>query len=166
MAAVLLGKPDDLVLDSFWACRMSIINVMRSSENPTPYLAGYILSATSKIGTVSAKQRPRLVGRSNYTLPKLINLWLSGFTGFSVLPLRLAALWGLTVSFFAFLFMLGMIYRKIVNPDMPVGYVSTLAIIIFMSGNILLALGLVGEYIGRCFLILNKKPQYVIKDII
>jgi polyisoprenyl-phosphate glycosyltransferase len=166
MASALLGKPKDITLDSFWVCRRNIADVMSSSENPTPYLAGYILSATSKIGTVPATHRSRLFGKSNYNLTKLINLWLSGFTGFSVLPLRLAALWGLLVSFMAFLFMLGMIFKKLVNPDMPVGYVSTLVIIIFMSGNILLAVGLVGEYVGRCFLILNKKPQYVIKEII
>jgi glycosyltransferase involved in cell wall biosynthesis len=166
MASVLLGKPKGITLDSFWVCRRSIANVMSNSENPTPYLAGYMLSATSKIGTVPAIHRSRLVGKSNYNLPKLINLWLSGFTGFSVLPLRLAALWGLLVSFMAFVFMLAMIYKKLANPSMPVGYVSILAVIIFMTGNILLAIGLVGEYVGRCFLILNKKPQYVIKDII
>ena len=97
---------------------------------------------------------------------KSLNLWLNGFTAFSVLPLRFAKVLGITFSVVGFLFGLWTIIRKIFNPDIMAGYSSLMAVVLFVSGILMMMLGLIGEYIGRIYISINNSPQYVIREAI
>jgi len=97
-------------------------------------------------------------------LKKLLQLWIDGFTNFSVKPLRVSSIFGLFFSIMGFIYLLIIIIKKIIYPGIPVGWTSIMAAIIFLGGIQLLSIGLLGEYIGRLFLSINKKPQYVIKE--
>ena len=83
-----------------------------------------------------------------------------------MVPLRVASFLGFISSFIGFVFGIITIVRKILNPHMLVGYTSTIAVLLFIGGVIMLILGLIGEYLGRIYMTLSNKPQYVIGEIL
>ena len=98
-----------------------------------------------------------------YTFNKLISLWLNMFTNFSILPLRVSLILGLVFASIGLVMGVYTVIEKFLNPDIPVGYASLFVAFSFFGGIQLIMLGMVGEYIGRIFLSLNKKPQYTIR---
>ena len=91
-------------------------------------------------------------------------LYSGMFTGFSVIPLRLSLGLGWILSVLGFIFALSTLVEKIVDNTVPSGYAAMIIIVTIFSGVILIALGLLGEYVGRIFISLNKKPQFTIRD--
>jgi len=85
-------------------------------------------------------------------------------TSFSVLPLRLSMLMGLILSILGFILATIFFVEKLTDDTVPSGFASIFVAVTIFSGAILIALGLIGEYVGRIFISLNKKPQFVIRD--
>ena len=166
MARLLIGKPNNLKFSNFTARKKWLCDELAKYTNPYPYLEGLTLRLTKNIATVPMDERPRTKGRSSYTFKKSLMLWLNGFTAFSVLPLRLASFAGLCFSAVGFLAALVVIVRKLLNPGMSAGYASIMATLLFIGGVILTSLGLLGEYVGRMYICLNKSPQYVVRRTI
>ena len=164
MATSLISKPKGLELTTFWCIRRFVSDDMLKYENPYPYLGGLMLRVSKNACNVSVSHRERLSGKSGYSLSKMINLWLNGFTNFSIKPLRFATISGLIIAFIGFIYGTFIIIRKIINPEMPAGYASTLAVILFLFGFSFLFLGLIGEYVGRIYISLNRQPQFIIKE--
>lgn len=163
VANYMLKKPEDLYLSSFKVINRFLVNEIIKYEAPFPYIDGIILQITDKIGQVTVEHSAREEGRSGYTLKKLISLWLNMFTNFSILPLRASIVLGLIFAFIGLAIGAGSIIEKILNPGLPAGFPSLLVSISVLGGIQLIMLGMVGEYIGRIFLSLNKKPQYTIR---
>ena len=163
VANVMLKKPKDLYLSSFKIINRFLINEVIKYDLPYPYLDGLILRRTSNIGKIKVSHTERQLGKSNYTLRKLISLWLNMFTNFSILPLRISIILGFIFSFVGFIISIDAIIEKIFNPHLPQGYTFIVIIISFYAGIQLIAIGMVGEYLGRLFMAHNKKPQYSIR---
>lgn len=163
VANFMLKKPKDLYLSSFKALNRFLVDEILKYEGPFPYIDGLILQVTNKIGRVMVEHHPRIEGRSGYTLKKLLSLWLNMFTSFSILPLRFAILIGLIFSLFGLFLGVYIFFEKLANPELPIGYASLAVIVSIFAGVQLIMIGMVGEYLGRVFLTLNKKPQYTIK---
>ena len=125
---------------------------------------GILLEVTKNIASVELEQRERRFGDTTYTFKKLIGLWFNGFTAFSVKPLRIATFIGGISSLCGFAYGIFTIINKLINPDIMVGWSSLIAVIVFMSGIILLVLGMIGEYVGRIYISINDSPQYIIKE--
>ena len=89
---------------------------------------------------------------------------MNGFTAFSEKPLRLAAYLGVISSIFGFVAAIIVIIRKLQHPAMPVGYASTLVVMLFLFGIVMMVLGMLGEYIGRMYISINNAPQFVVKE--
>jgi undecaprenyl-phosphate 4-deoxy-4-formamido-L-arabinose transferase len=106
----------------------------------------------------------RREGRSNYTLAKLLSLWLNVFINFSVKPLRLFALFGLLVTLFSFIAAAIFTIQKLLHPEMQIGWTSVMVSILFFSGVQIIFLGLIGEYVGKHYLHTNGTPQWVVKE--
>lgn len=123
-----------------------------------------MLRTTQNACNVDVTHRERLSGSSGYNLKKMLELWLNGFTSFSVKPLRLMSIIGIIVAIIGFIFGLFIIIQKLIDPSILVGYSSIMAVNLFMYGIMFFFMGLMGEYIGRIYISLNKAPQYVIKD--
>ena len=140
-----------------------IVNEIIKYDLPFPYIDGLILRTTSKIGKVKVEHQQRKTGKSGYTLRKLISLWLNMFTNFSILPLRLSVIIGFIFAVFGFLLGTEMVIEKIINPGLPIGYTSLFVAISIFAGIQLIAIGMIGEYLGRMFLSQNKRPQYTIR---
>lgn len=164
MAQHLLGKPKDLFVSSYFAVRRFIVDDMVRYENAYPYVIGLVLRATKNIVNVDVNHRSREVGQSGYTFSKLLNLWINGFTAFSVKPLRIATGIGAICAMGGFLYGIYTVIKKFVVPDIPAGYSALMSAIVFIGGMMMLMLGLVGEYIGRMYISMNNSPQYVIKE--
>ncbi len=166
LTEVMLEAPKELYISSYFAARRFIIDEVLRYKNAYPYVIGLILRATKNICNVPVSHRERLEGKSGYSLRKLIALWVNGFTSFSVIPLRIATYTGSLVAFAGFIYAIVTIIRKLLDPDIPVGWSSTFSTILIIGGFILLVLGMIGEYVGRIYISLNNSPQYVIRSVI
>lgn len=162
---ILIGKPKELKTSSFWVIRKFVRDSVIEYKNPYAYLQGLFLRTTRNISCIPIKHFEREVGTSGYTFSKLVKLW-SNIMGFSVVPLRMATWAG---GFFALLGIIGAVVvfiRKLLVPTMALGWPSMMVAICFFSGINLMVLGLVGEYVGRMFLGLNRDPQYVVREVL
>ena len=113
---------------------------------------------------IKVEHNLRTRGKSGYTMKKMLQLWSNMSTSFSVLPLRLSMLMGLILSFCGFILAILFFIERLIDNTVPSGFASIMIAVIIFSGAILIALGLVGEYVGRIFISLNKKPQFVIRN--
>lgn len=164
MANFMLNKPKDLYLSSFKCLSRFVVREIIKYEGPSPYIDGLVLSLTDNIGRVKVRHDRRAEGRSNYTVHKLLMLWLSMFVNFSVTPLRVSFYVGVIVSFVAGILAVLAVVEKLLHPDLPPGWASLAALILLFSGLQLCVLGLVGEYVGRALLNTNRLPQYVVRS--
>lgn len=164
VANFLLDKPRDLYLSSFKCIKRNIAQEIVKYKGPYPYIDGLILRSTQNIGKVSVKHVDRKVGKSGYTIKKLVGLWLNMFVNFSVFPLRVSAFLGFLFLVLGLISSAYIIIERIVNPEMPMGITSILVAILVFGGIQLLILGLIGEYLGKLFLMTNHTPQYVIRQ--
>ena len=161
---ILIGKPKDMNTSSYWVIRKFVRDYVIQYKHPYAYMQGLFLRTTNNISCVPIEHFDRAYGESNYTFRKLLQLW-SNIIGFSVVPLRMARHLGFLLSAGGLLGVVWIIIRKLLHPNMQLGYASTMVSIFFFSGVILLFLGLIGEYIGRMFLSMGNSPQFVVKEI-
>lgn len=168
MARVMLGKPKDLYVSSYFAAKRFVVEEMIRYEYAYPYVIGLVLRTTKNIVNVEIDHRDRQAGESGYTFKKLLGLWFNGFTAFSVKPLRIATVAGVICALCGFAYGIYTIIKKIViqPPDLVVGFSALMSVIVFMGGMLMLMLGLVGEYMGRMYISMNNSPQYVIREIV
>jgi len=160
------GKPKDLKTNSYYACQRFVVDSALAYPNPFPYVTGLLFQSVARYANVPVNHRPRAQGESGYDLKKLISLWANGVTAFSIKPLRMASYLGWFTAVFGFLFALITIIRKLVNPAMQAGWASTIAVMLALGGVIIALIGILGEYIGRIYLSINRCPQYVVRNVI
>lgn len=168
MTRIMLGKPKDLYVSSYFAARKFVVQEMLRYEYAYPYVIGLVLRTTKNIVNVDVDHRDRQAGTSGYTLKKLLGLWFNGFTAFSVKPLRIATVTGVICAFCGFAYGIYTIIKKIFiqPPDLVIGFSALMSVIVFMGGMLMLMMGMVGEYMGRMYISMNNSPQYVIREII
>src|SRR5436305_10542148 len=164
VAGFVLDKPKGFYLSSFRCMSAFVVREITRYDGPFPYVDGLILHVTRDIDRLLVRHLPRAVGRSNYTIARLLRLWLSMFVNFSVMPLRLSTLTGFALSLIGAIGGIAAIIEALfLSP--PAGWASLMAAVLLLSGVQLLILGIVGEYLGRLYLTVNRKPQSVVKSI-
>ncbi|MCP1101255.1 glycosyltransferase involved in cell wall biosynthesis [Aequitasia blattaphilus] len=161
----LLKKPKGLVASSFWAARKLVRDEVIKCKNYNVHLQGLFLRTTKRICNVDIEHRERKVGKSGYTLRKLLRLWASCIN-FSIVPLRLSMLVGFIFASLGIISSLIIVIRKLVFNNIYLGWSSIMAALFLFFGVVLMVLGLIGEYIGRIFLCINNQPQFVIREMI
>ena len=166
MCEILLNKQKNLYLSTFMAAKRYVIDECLKYDGSYPYIAGLVLRTTDKIVNIPVEQRNRIEGDTGYSFRKLVALWMNGFTTFSVKPLRIASVVGFATAIIGFIYGIILIIRKIVNPDIVVGYSSIVCSILFVGGIAMIMLGMVGEYLGRVYMSMNKAPQYTVRSIV
>lgn len=159
----LIGKPKGLETSSFWIIKKFVRDYIIQYNNAFPYLQGLFLRTTKNIGCIPIQHFEREYGESNYNLKKLFRLW-SNILGFSIKPLRIAMYIGVLTACLSVIAILTIIISKLVNPNVAVGWSSTMVVLCFFSGLILFFIGLIGEYIGRIYLAINSEPPYIVRD--
>jgi undecaprenyl-phosphate 4-deoxy-4-formamido-L-arabinose transferase len=159
----MIKKPKDVRTSSYFIVRKFVRDYSIEYTGPYTYLLGLFMRCTQNIASVPIQHFEREVGESNYTLGSLIGLW-SDIIGFSVIPLRVASLTGFFFAGVGLIAAIVVFIMKFVRPDMSMGWPSLMCAIFFFFGLNFMFLGMIGEYLGRLFLSMNKEPQYVIKE--
>lgn len=159
----MLKKPHNLYLSSFKAINRFLIDEIIKYTLPFTYIDALVLRTTQNIGKIEVEHRPRRSGASGYTFYKLVKLWTNMFTSYSMWPLRVSFFIGALLSLLGFVIAAFTFVERFYNPRVPLGYTSLMVALTLFSGTMLIAIGLVGEYIGRMFMAQNKHPQYVIR---
>lgn len=162
---VMLGRPKEVESSNFWIITRNVRDEVVKFDTFNPYVDAIFYRVTTNIGMVPVEHFKREFGQSGYTFRKLLKLWMA-YWNFSVVPLRMSFFVG-TFSFLAgVLFVIYIIINKIISPDLPVGWSSTICIMALLFGIVLMMLGVVGEYLGKIILILNKTPQFVVRETV
>ncbi len=164
VATWLLDKPKGLYLSSFKVISAEMVKQIIRYTGPAPYVDGLLLRETRNYSVVEVEHHEREAGQSNYTLAKLVSLWLNMFINFSVKPLRLFALFGISVTIVSFVAAAVFIIQKMIDPSLPMGWTSVMVSILFFSGVQIIFLGLIGEYIGKNYLQINGTPQWSVEE--
>ncbi len=165
VADFVLEKPKGLYLSSFRCMTHFVVRAICDYEGPFPYVDGLVMQVTQSIGELEVEHLPRMAGRSNYTIRRLVRLWLNLFVNFSVMPLRISTLSGFGLSVLG-LFGFAWVVAEALIYETPPGWASLAAAVLLLSGVQLLILGLIGEYLGRLYLTLNRKPQAIVREIV
>jgi glycosyltransferase involved in cell wall biosynthesis len=162
----LIDKPKGLYLSSF-RCLSAFVReqITASYEGPYPYVDGLVFQVTQNVGRLQVAHLPRAEGRSNYTIARLFRLWLSMFSNFSVIPLRFATLFGIAFGALGALAAVIVIAEAISDNKPPQGWASLMVAVLVLAGVQLIVVGLIGEYLGRMFLAVNRKPQYLVREV-
>ena len=166
VASVMLDKPRDLYLSSFKVINRFVIDEVIRYDGPYPYIDGLILRVTRRFGTVEVQHDDRAQGQSNYTLRKLVSLWLNMFVNFSILPLRAVAVTGFLFAALGLLGVAYAVYAKFTEPGLPLGWASIVSVLLLVSSVQLISVGVLGEYLGRLFMKTNRLPQFVARRTI
>ncbi|MBI5640751.1 MAG: glycosyltransferase family 2 protein [Nitrospirae bacterium] len=165
VANVILKKPAALYLSSFKIINRFLINEIIKYTGPDPYIDGIIMRTTDSIGKVPVEHRRRQYNKSGYTLAKLISVWGAMVVNFSLVPLRIVGIWGVA------LIVIGVFYGGIKAYDDLHTYGKLSEFETLMSANLffrgftLIGVSVLGEYVGRIYMSLNRDPQYVIRSI-
>ncbi|HBN55947.1 MAG TPA: glycosyltransferase [Lachnospiraceae bacterium] len=159
---LMIKKPKDVRTSSYFLVRKFVRDHAVQYEGSYTYLLGLFMRCTQNIISVPIQHFEREEGESGYTFKQLIRLW-SSVIGFSVIPLRVASITGFFFAGVGILAALVVLIRKFVDPTLSMGWPSLMCAIFFFFGLTFMFLGMIGEYLGRMFLGMNKEPQYVIK---
>lgn len=159
-------KPKGIHISSYYALSKVAVDAYIDYKSPFPSMGGYINRIIENSTEVEMPHYKRLAGKSNYSLKKLLMLFFTGFTNFSVIPLRMITFSGVMFSIFGFVFGIIIVLRKLINPTISAGYTSTVAILLLLGGLILFALGFIGEYIGRIYMTVSNLQQYRVREVV
>ncbi|HBK55887.1 MAG TPA: glycosyl transferase family 2 [Xanthomonadales bacterium] len=110
------------------------------------------------------RREARVAGRSKFNYWRLWNFALEGITGFSTVPLRVATYLGVLTAFVAFVYAVVVIVKALAYGDPVPGYPSLMTVVLFLGGVQLIALGTIGEYLGRLFDEAKARPLYLVRD--
>jgi undecaprenyl-phosphate 4-deoxy-4-formamido-L-arabinose transferase len=160
----LIDKPKGLYLSSF-RCLSAFVreHITAGYEGPFPYVDGLVFQVTQNVGRLQVDHLERVEGRSNYTIARLFRL--SMFSNFSVIPLRFATMFGIVFGALGALAAAIVIIEAISDNKPPQGWASLMVAVLVLAGVQLIVVGLIGEYLGRMFLTVNRKPQYLVREV-
>lgn len=162
----LLDKPKGIYLSPFKIITKGVIQEIIKYTGPYPYMEGLLLSVTDNMVQVDIEHHKRFKGKSNFNLIRSVGVFFKHVTTFSVTPLRVAAFIGTISSIAGFLLIPYYLFEHFFNHNSVEGWTSIVILLLILGGLILLSLGLIGEYLGRAYLNINKKPQFTIKELI
>ena len=132
-------------------------------EEVNLFLRGMFPLVGFKSTSVYYDRRERLAGKSHYPLSKMLNLAINGITSLSVKPLRIITAAGIVVAFISFLFVIWSVVEGLLGLSVP-GWASMTSIICFLSGVQLISVGILGEYIGKIYLEVKRRPRFIISE--
>jgi glycosyltransferase involved in cell wall biosynthesis len=161
-----VDKPAGFYLSSFRCVSAFAAKQVTQYAGPYPYLDGLLLQVTQRLGSIPVRHDVRRHGASTYTFRRLIQLWLSAWVNFSVLPLRVATVIGMLIAVAGVCSLAVVVWLWAINRGPAFGFGWLMAGLLIFSGTQLLMIGLIGEYVGRMFLTVNQRPQAVVREVV
>lgn len=162
----LLHKPREIYLSPFKIIKREVVKEMIKFPGSYPYIDATLLTVTSNLAQVEVEHQKRYRGRGNYSLGRSFLVFLNHATNYSIYPLRLVTMAGFGTAIIAFIIGAFYLIQYFCGGHHVEGWITIIILLIFFGGVILLCLGLIGEYVGRTFMSVNNKPQYVIDKVI
>ena len=159
----LLDRPKDIQMSRFWCCRRYVRDEIIKYDGYIIFLQVLFFRTTHNIANIEIEHFEREVGTSNYNFRKGLNLFLSCLN-FTVIPLRVSTFFGTLFSAAGFIGAVVVLVRKLLDPTIAIGWSSLMCAMLVLFGITFLMLGIIGEYLGKLMLNINKTPQYVIRD--
>lgn len=143
-----------------------IVDLMVSTGEATTFIPALALNYASNPTEIGVAHEPRFAGESNYGFYGLIRYNFDLVTGFSLFPLQVFTMLGLSISLLSFLLVVFLMLRRvIVGPEVE-GVFTLFAVMFFLLGIVLLGLGVVGEYVGRIYQEVRRRPRFVIRKVL
>jgi len=154
----------DVPIDAGDFCLLDrrVVKALTSLRERNRFLRGLRSWVGFRQAGVPYVRHAREAGTPKYNLSRLVGLAISGYIGFSALPLRLASWIGLASAFFGPVMACWAMLSKITGRPTPWGWASTISVVLFMGGMQLLVLGILGEYISRMYDEARRRPLYVV----
>lgn len=146
------------------AYRRSVVERIRASAEGSTFIPALANSFAASAAEVPIAHAPRRFGRSRYSLLRLLRLNFDLLTGFSLLPIQMVSVAGIFVALFGLAFALFLFVRRLVVGPEVEGVFTLFAMLFFFVGIQILALGLIGEYVGRIYLEVRRRPRYIVKE--
>lgn len=148
------------------AYRRDVVDLMASTEESSTFIPALALTYASNPTEVGVTHAERSAGTSSYNLYKLIRYNFDLVTGFSVFPLQIFTMIGLMISLLSFSFVIFLFARRLlVGPEVE-GVFTLFAVVFFLIGIVLFGLGIVGEYVGRIYQEVRKRPRFVVRHVL
>ena len=163
LSNVLHFNGEDKNID-FYVSSLTEYNPFYSTEDIKQWLLSINDDQYLHVTQIPIKHHKRVFGKGNYNFIRSLIIWINLTTGFSIVPLRIVSYFGLIIAIFSLIFGGYLIFWKLFFGNSPEGWASTVFVVLFIGGIQLLALGLIGEYLGRTYLNINNQPQFIIKD--
>lgn len=148
------------------AYRRSLIDLVVTSKESTLYIPIQAYNLATNPTELVVRHEEREAGKSKYNLYRLLRLNFDLMTGFSLLPLQIFTMLGIVISLFSGFFVVFMLVRRVLVGPEAEGLFTLFALLFFLIGMVLMGLGIMGEYIGRIYQEVRKRPRYVIKEIV
>lgn len=162
---VLLNRPKGIQSSNFWLITRAVCDEVIKYRTFNPFVDAIFYRTTHNIGNVQIEHHEREMGSSGYTFSKLVRLWLA-YWNFSTVPLHIASIIGAASAAIGFIAGFVTVIRKLLDPTIPMGWSSLVCIMLFFFGMVLLALGIIGEYLGKALLAINETPQYIVRSTV
>lgn len=143
-----------------------VVDLMAQSGESSMFIPALAYKLANNPTEVEVAHDARLAGDSKYSIYKLLRLNFDLMTGFSLVPLQAFTVFGMIVSLLSALFVIYMFIRRIIIGPEAEGLFTLFAILFFLVGTVLMGLGIVGEYIGRIYQEVRKRPRFVIKEVL
>ena len=143
-----------------------LVDVLKEMKEHSRFIHGMMAWAGFSVSAIEVQHSRRLKGKSKYNIPKMFRLAFHAVTSFSTVPLRLATYTGFLSALISVMVGGYFIYRKIFYNIPVLGYASIIVSIFFIGGVQLVVLGIFGEYLGRIYQEAQRRPLYILKDII
>ena len=167
LAQLILNKPAYLQISSYKILHKEIVGGIVKYGGPYPYIDGLIFQLTSSINRIMVDHHPRLDGEGGHGVIPSLRILFNFCTTFSILPLRIAVVLGFAISILAGVFSVGLVVVKLWLGYYSVeGWTSLILAVTILGGVQLMGLGLLGEYVGRTYMNINRQPQFVIRETI
>jgi undecaprenyl-phosphate 4-deoxy-4-formamido-L-arabinose transferase len=155
-----------VTVTAFRAVRRELVDTILSYTLNFTFVDGLLAWNTRRTGEVTVAHHPRAAGRSGYRLGKLLTLAFNLFTNFSLVPLQLVSFCGVGAAIVGFALGVYYLYQYTISGITVPGFASTIVSILVLGGLQLLGLGILGEYVGRLHLNVNRKPQYSVRRVV
>jgi len=148
------------------AYRRSIVERIVACQEASQFIPALANTFATSVAEVPVDHDPRAHGRSRYGLLRLLSLNFDLLTGFSLLPIQAVSLTGIAVAVLGLGFAIFLGFRRLLLGPEVQGVFTLFAILFFFVGIQILALGLIGEYIGRIYQEVRRRPRYVISEVL
>lgn len=140
------------------------IDAFKEYRDKERYTKGIFCMIGLRKKKIVYERQPRIAGNTKWNYFKLFGLAINGITSFTIKPLRISSLMGIIISLLALMYILIILFKTIAYGDPVAGYPSLVSIVLFIGGIQLITIGIIGEYLGRIFYEVKRRPIYQLNE--